>query len=459
MSCRALMLTDGDLESYERRKGYTVAVVGCGRIGLPTACLFAEAGFRVICFDVNPKVINQLSVGESPFFEPGLDELLRKNLSMGRLSATNNAEAALSNSDIIVVAVDTPIDEKKKPDYSSLEKACKDIGLNIRPGNIIILESTVGPGVTESLVKSTLENSSGLNVGKDFGLAFSPVRASVGRVLQDMVNYPRILAAVDERSLVAARAVLKTVVRGGIIEVSSIRTAEIVKLAENVYRDVNLALSNELASLCERMGVDYLEVQAAANTQPYCHLLKQGLVGGHIPKDPYLLINEAENVGVKLRIPLLARKVNDEQVKRAFNLIKSALNAANRTFRKSRVAVLGVSYKPNVKEIKGSLIINLVNLLQSRGVEVRVFDPFYSPAELKDINLPATGSLSKTLEGADCIVIAVAHENFKRLSLKKISVLMRKLPAIVDLAHIIDPQEAEKEGFIYRSLGRGVWTK
>ncbi|MBS7640889.1 MAG: nucleotide sugar dehydrogenase [Candidatus Bathyarchaeia archaeon] len=459
MPYEGLMLNDEVLGSYERRREHVITVVGCGRIGLPTACLFADAGFRVVCFDINSNVITQISAGKSPFLEPGLEDLLRRGLLRGLLSATNDLNMAFSESDIIVIAVDTPIDEKKKPDYSNLERACKSIGLNIKPGNLIILESTVGPGITEGLVKDTLEKSSGLKAGKDFGLAFSPVRASVGRVLQDMVSYPRVLAAIDKQSLVAAKAVLKTIIKAEIIELSSIRAAEITKLAENVYRDVNLALSNELALLCEKMGVDYAEVQAAANTQPYCHLLKPGLVGGHIPKDPYLLISEAENIGIKLRIPLLARKVNDESIKRALNLIKSAFNAMNKTIRKSRIAVLGVSYKPNIKEIKGSLVISLINLLQSKGAEVKVFDPFYSPAELRDANLPAGGSLSKTIEGVDCIVIAVGHERFKRLNLGRISVLMKKPPAIVDLAYVVDPRRAEEEGFIYRGLGRGVWTR
>lgn len=450
------MLTDEELKTFGQRGKYVIAVVGCGRIGLPTACLFADAGFKVICFDIDTKIVSQVSLGKTPFLESGLDDLLRKNLAEGRLSATSNVKEALSNSDIIVIAVDTPIDEKKRPNYSNLEKACRDIGLNIKPGNLIILESTVGPGITEALVKETLETSSGLKAGKDFGLSFSPVRASVGTVLQDMVRYPRVLAAVDKRSLIAAKAVLKTIVKGGIIDVSSIKAAEIVKLAENIYRDVNLALSNEIALFCEKVGVDYFEVQAAANTQPYCHLLRPGLVGGHIPKDPFLLIYEAENIGVKLRIPALARRINDESVKWAINLIKNAFKVSNKTFRRSKIAILGVSYKPNVKEVKGSLVVNLVNLLQSKGVEVRVFDPYYSSEELKDINLPTEGDLNRTLEGADCVVIAVGHEKFRHLSLKKMGVLMKKPPLIVDLANLVDPREAEGEGFIYRGLGRGI---
>ncbi|MEM1990318.1 MAG: nucleotide sugar dehydrogenase [Candidatus Bathyarchaeia archaeon] len=455
----AMVLKEGDLESFEQRGNYTVTVVGCGRMGLPTACLFADAGFRVICFDINPNVVDQISKGVSPFLEPGLNSLIKKNLSEGRLSATSDAKAAFSKSDVIIISVDTPIDEKKKPNYSNLENAFRDIGLNLKPGTLLILVSTVGPGVTEVLVKETLESSSGLKAGKDFGLAFSPIRATAGRVLHDIVNYPRILAAIDERSLVAARTIMKTIVKGGIVEVSNIKTAEAVKLFENIYRDVNLALANELAKFCEKAGIDYIEVQAAANTQPYCHLLKPGIISGHIPKDPYLLIYEAESLGVRLQIPLAARKVNDESVKRALELIRDAFRGMEKTFKRSKVVVLGVSYKPNVKEVKGSLVINLVKLLQNRDVKVSVFDPFYSPEELKGMGLPAERNLTKTLEDADCLVIAVGHDKFKRLSLRKVSILMRKPPAVVDLAHIINPSRAEKEGFIYRGLGRGVWVR
>jgi len=456
---RATAFKIRNLDSPEERSKYTITVVGCGRMGLPTACLFADAGFNVICLDLNQQIVNQINSGISPFLEPGLEKLIKKNIKDGRLVATSDVKQAIPKSDIIVIVVNTPINEKKRPDYSNLESACRDIGLNLRSETLIILESTVGPGVTEGLVKETLELTSGLKAGRDFGLAYSPIRATAGRVLHDIVNYPRILAAIDEQSLAAARAVLKTIIKGDIVEVSNIKTAEATKLFENIYRDVNLALANEFAKFCEKAGIDYIEAQAAANTQPYCHLLKPGIISGHIPKDPYLLIYEAEMLGVKLQLPIIARRVNDETVKRAFWLIKDAFRAMEKTLKRSKIAVLGISYKPNVKEIKGSLIIDLIKLLQSKGINVRVFDPFYSFEELRSMDLPAEKNLTKTLEGSDCLVIAVGHDRFKRLSLKKIGILMRKPSAIVDLAHVVDPYRAERGGFIYRGFGRGVWSK
>lgn len=456
---KAMALREKDLELFEERRKYVITAVGCGRMGLPVACLFADAGFNVICLDVNQKIIKKINEGRSPFLEPGLDKLMKKNLTEGRLTATNDAKAAIPKSDIIVITVDTPIDNKKRPNYSNLESACRSIGLNLKSGSLLILESTVGPSVTEYLVKETLEASSGLKAGRDFGLAFSPIRATAGRILHDIVSYPRILAAIDRRSLIAARAVLKTIVKGDIVEVSNIRTAETIKLFENIHRDVNLALANEFAKFCERAGIDYLEVQAAANTQPYCHLLRPGIISGHIPKDPYLLFYEAESLGVKMRLSALARKINDESVRRAYNLIKDAFKAMEKTLKRSKIAVIGISYKANVKETKGSLIINLIKILQKRGIRVNVFDPFYSYKELKDMGLPAEKNLTAALKSADCLVIAVGHERFRRINIRRIKILMKKPAAIVDLAHLLNPSKVEKEGFIYRGLGRGVWTR
>lgn len=455
----AMMLKEEDLDTPEKCEKYLVTVVGCGRMGLPTACLFAEAGFKVVCLDVDHSIVNQISSGVSSFYETGLNRLIKKNLKGRRLTATTDVKEAVPKSDIVVFVVDTPIDEKKRVDYSHLEEASRDVGLNLRPGTLLIFESTTGPGVMETLVKETLETSSGLRAGIDFGLSFSPIRASSGRILHDITNYTRVVSAIDKQSLGAAKAVIKTIVKGQICEVSSMKTAEVIKLFENVYRDVNIALANEFAEFCEKAGIDYIEAQRAANTQPYCHLLQPGIVGGHIPKDSHLLIEEAENLGVKLPMTTQARKVNDVTLQRSFHLVKDALRTCGKIVRRTRVAVIGVSYRPNVKEAKGSRVIELVRLLQEKGIKVNVFDPLFSYNELKGLGYPAERTFTKAVEGADCLLIAVGHNRFKRLSLGKIKVLMKKPAALVDLAHVVNPLTAEKEGFIYRGLGRGVWSK
>jgi len=456
---KAMMLKEKDLDKVEERGKYVVTVVGCGRMGLPTACLFSDAGFKVICLDTDPYIVNQINKGKSPFAESGLDELLKKNLKEGRITATTEAKEAIPKSDIIIFTVNTSVDKKKRSDYSNLEESCREVGLNLKLGSLIIIESTVGPYVTETLVKEALETSSGLKAGVEFGLAYSPLRASVGSVIPDIINYAKVVAAVNEESLIAAKAVLRTVVKGELVEVNDIKTAEAVNIFENVYRDVNIALANELAVFCQKAGIDYIEAREAANTQPFCHLLKPRIVSEHFHNEPYLLIEEAENLRVKLKMTALARRVNDDGLKQAYNLVKDALHSCEKPVKRSKVAVIGVSCHPNVKEAKGSPTMEMVKLLKRRGAKVCVYDPHFSYKELKALGYPAERTLAKTVEGADCLLIAVGHDRFKHLRLRKLKVLMKKPTVIVDLAHVINPSKVEREGFMYRGLGRGVWQR
>jgi len=454
-----MKLEAGDLDSPENRAKYTVCVVGCGRIGLPTACVFAEAGFRVIGVDANAQVVSLLKEGKAPFVENGLSVLVKKNVKSGRFSATTDTRKAASESDVIVIIVPTVIDEKRKPDYSYVEKSCKDIGVGLRAGSLVIFASTVGLGMTETLVRENLENGSGLKAGVDFGLVNSPTRAAPSQIIRDIAYYPRVVGALNEHSYRAASLVLRTIVKGGIVKVRDLKTAEAVKLFENVYRDVSLALANDFALLCEKVKVDYLEAQEAANTQPYSHLLRPGIVAGHIPKDPYLLLEEAENVGAKLSMTVLARKINDEVLDHTVQLVRDALGKYQKPFRRAKVALLGVSYRANTKEPRGSATPHLVKMFASKGAVVRVFDPLYTYSELKEMGYPAERTLTRTIEGTDCMVIVVGHSRFKYLNLKKLKLVMTKTAAIVDMGHVIEPEKAEKEGFVYRGIGRGVWTK
>ena len=444
------------IDAFEKRRKYMISVVGCGRMGLPTACLLAEAGYNVTGVDADRRVVNLIKKGKAPFLEPGLNELIEKHTREGRLTATNNVKEAASTSDVITIIVPTRIDEKKRPDYSQAEKACTDVGMGLRSGSLVIFESTMGPGGTEKIVKKALEDASGLKAGGDFGLAYSPIRASVGRVLQDIANYPRVVGAIDGKSLKVACLILRSVVKSELIAVKNIKTAEAVKLFENVYRDVNLALSNELGCFCERAGIDFVEAQKAANTQPYCHLLIPGLVSGHIPTDPYLLLEESENLNVKLGIVRLARATNDGILDHSIRLVGDALRSCEKTFRRAKIAVLGVSYRPNVKETRGSLVRSLVDMLNKKGASVQVYDPFFSYKELVDLGYPTERVLAKVVESADCILITVGHDQFRKLSLAKLKFLTKKAAAIVDLGHVIDPLKAKKEGFVYSGLGRGV---
>jgi len=455
----AMKLTKEDVDTPEKREKYTVSVVGCGRVGLLTACLFAEAGFKVVGVDADQRIVNLVKKGKSPFIEPQLDMLVEKHVKEESFTATTDVRKAASASHIIVITVSTPVDKKKKPNYSYVEKACREVGLGLCSGSLIIFQSTVGPGITETLVKETLENASGLKAGTDFGLAYNPILANQRQSSRNISSHPRIVGAINQQSLEAACLVLSATTKGEIVKVRDMRTAEAVKLFESVSQGVNTALANELAHFCEKTGIDFAEVQKAANSNPHCCLQPPGFIGGHTPKNHYLLVEEAEAVNVKLPMLTLARKINEEVLDHTLHLARDALHSCGKTMRRAKIAVFGVSSRPNVKEPHGSPTKKFVNMLRKKGALVQVYDPFFSYKELLKIGYPAKATLTKSVEGVDCIIIAVGHDQFRRLNLGRIKVCVKKPAAIVDMGNAIDPDKVEKQGFTYRGVGRGVWTK
>ncbi|MCX8205381.1 MAG: nucleotide sugar dehydrogenase [Candidatus Nezhaarchaeota archaeon] len=436
----------------------TVAVVGCGWMGLPTALLFAEAGAHVIGVVKTERELSMLSQAVPTIAEPGVEELLKRHVESGRFKVTMDASQAASEVDAALIIVPTQVGRGKKPDYSALVDASRRVGLGVREGSLVILESTVGPGVTEELVKPELEKASGLKAGYGFGLAYSPIRASAGSVLRDLASYPRVLAGVDERSCRAAQAVLSLIVKGGFVKVRDIRTAEAVKLFENIYRDVNIALANQLALFCEAAGVDVLEAIEAANTQPYCRIHRPGVgVGGHcLPSNPYFLLEKARRLGVSLDLVRLARRINDSMPLHVIKLATSALRMCGKTLKGSSVAILGASFKEHVKDARHSPSIQLAERLVKRGAEVSIYDPLFKPEELEVLGARVAPSLEACVEGADCVIVAVAHEVFKSLDLQRLASLARMPAAIVDGRQVVDPALAKRAGFVYVGIGRSL---
>jgi len=448
-----------DIDTPEKREKYTVSVVGCERVGLPTACLFAEVGFKVIGVDSNRRIVDLLKKGKSPFTEPQLRAFIEKQVKSSHFTATTNARKAVSASDVIIINVPTPVDKKKKPDYSHIEKTCREVGMGLRSGSLIIFQSTMGPGITETLAKETLENASGLKAGIDFGLAYCPVCAVPRRTLEDITTRARVVGAINQQSLEAACLLLGTITNGKTVKVRDIKTAEAVELFEKACQDVNVALANEFAHFCEKAEIDFVEACNAFNPNPHHSLQVPGIAYVHASEDSLLLLEEAEAVNVKLRMLTLARKINDETLNHTIHLVRDALRSCQKPLRRAKISVFGVSSRPNMKEPRGSPTKKLVNTLKKRGVVVQVYDPFFSQKELSKMGYPAKATLTKTVEGADCIIIAVGHDRFGRLNLRRIKFFVKKPAAIVDMGHVVDPAKAEKEGFVYRGFGRGVWTR
>ncbi|MEM4700496.1 MAG: nucleotide sugar dehydrogenase [Candidatus Nezhaarchaeales archaeon] len=453
-----LDLTAEQVREAALRGELTVAVVGCGWMGLPTALLFAEAGARVVGVVKTERELSMLSRAEPTIAEPGVGELLRRHVESGRFRVTMDASEAASEADASLIIVPTQVGRGKRPDYSALVDASGRVGLGLRRGSLVVVESTVGPGVTEELVRPELERASGLVAGADFGLAYSPIRASAGSVLRDLVSYPRVVAGVDERSCRAAQALLGLIVRGGFVRVRDVRTAEAVKLFENIYRDVNIALANQLALFCEAAGIDVLEAIEAANTQPHCRILRPGVgVGGHcLPSNPYFLLEKARKLGVSLDLIRLARRINDSMPLHTIKLITSALRACGKTLKGSSVAILGASFKEHVKDARHSPSLKLAEGLVKRGARVSIYDPLFSPEELEAPGARVAPSLEACVEGADCVVVAVAHEAFKSLDLERLARQVRMPAAVVDGRQVLDPPSVRRAGFVYAGVGRGL---
>jgi nucleotide sugar dehydrogenase len=456
-----LSLEPGEIAVRIRDGALSIGVVGLGWMGLPTACLYAEAGARVIGADMNPKVVERVGKGDPPIDEAGLPAMLKKAIRSGKFSATTNTEEAAANADILFIVVPTMIDRQKRADYSAVEDACVSIGKSLKTGSLVIFQSTCGPGVTERVVKATLEKYSGLLAGQGFGLAYSPIRAMGGRALQDIQTYNKVVGATDMRSLEAACAAISVVVKGELIRVRDIRTAELSKLFETIYRDVNIALANEFALLCEEIGVDYLETAKAANSQPYSHLHSTAAgVGGHcVPVYPYLLLTEAYTLDAKLRLLLDARKINDLMPRHVVKLASDGMRVCGRSLKRAKVAVLGVSYRPNVKETRFSPSLDVIGLLKKRGARVTAFDPLFTASEMESLGLVSEPTLRKAVEKADCVILAVAHEEFKKMDTIELAAHMSKKGLIMDCTGIMDASGIEKTGLVYRGVGRGLWTR
>jgi len=459
MSSSILYIKPEEIDTIEKRGKYTVSVVGCGQIGVLYACLFAEAGFKVKCADADQTIVNSILRGKMPLLKREIELKLKNYVKTGLLNAMTDAKTAVSQSDVITITVPVEIDEKKKANYSNLENTCRRVGSGLRRGSLVVVMSTVGVGVTQGLVKEVLENTSGFKVGADFGLAYSPIRLLNGQTLETLANQERIVAATDKNSLNAASTILGTVTKGCLRKTECVKTAEAVTLFEAMQQDVNIALANELALFCEKVGVDYLEAHKLAKIGAYPVLSLPTLVDGNIREDSYLLLEDSENLNLKLRVPAIAREINEEIVKHAVNLTKDALRNCGKTLRRARISLLGILQIPNMKSSPKKMVEELAKMLEARGAKVSVYDPYFSSDEMGETQYHLKKNLSEALEGVDCILILTGHDQFKRLNLKKLKALMKMPAAIVDLEGIVEPNKVEKEGFTYRGLGRGVWTK
>lgn len=428
----------------------SLSLIGLGYVGMPIAVAFAKK-VNVIGFDLNDKKIQLYKSGIDPTNEVGDDAIKSTSVFF-----TNN-EADLRKAKFHIVAVPTPVNQDHTPDLSPVEGASMILGRNLSKGSIVVFESTVYPGVTEDVCVPILERESGLKCGRDFKIGYSPERINPGDKIHRLENIRKIVSGMDEETLREIKNVYDLVIEAGTYPVSTIKTAEAIKVVENSQRDINIAFMNELAMVFDRMDIDTNEVVDGMNTKWNALGFRPGLVGGHcIGVDPYYFTYEAEKLGYHSQIILAGRKVNDAMGGFIADSVIKQLVLANKAPKNSRVIILGMTFKENCPDTRNSKVEDIVNRLKEYDIIPTVIDPW---AKIEDAKKEYNIEIKSMEEAkdADCIIIAVAHNEFKKLSWEQIYDMFKKdIPmnekVIIDVKGILNMNEAKKRGYRYWRL-------
>jgi UDP-N-acetyl-D-mannosaminuronic acid dehydrogenase len=425
-------------------KSAIVGVIGLGQVGLPTALTFCEAGFAVLGHDINEELLQELENGQTPFFESGLEEILKNSLSKGKFHTEPQIENLVSKCDAIIICVATPISSEILPNLSFLSNVCNSLAHHKIEGKLILVESSIPPYTFENLVLTTLDKNHEL--GEKFWIAFVPERLAPGQAISEITTTPRVIGYKDNKSETLARLLYQNIVKSKIVT-APVRVAEISKLVENTYRDVNVALANEIAKICEIYGIDVEELRNVCNTHPRVNLLSPGPgVGGPcLPKDPHLLLNPEGSSSINSNLITEARKVNDSM---PFHVLGRINKEFGEDTTGKTVTVLGVTYKANVSDTRYSPAIQIIPSLKQQGFKVEVYDPFSS----ETFGGEKISSLWDSLSHSSLLLILTDHSEFKSISLEKISQSMQN-PVVFDCRSIFDKNQAEKIGIKYLGIG------
>nr|WP_300900536.1 nucleotide sugar dehydrogenase [uncultured Acetatifactor sp.] len=426
-------------------KEENLALVGLGYVGMPIAVAFAQKGIHVIGFDLNDEKIALYKSGIDPTKEVG-DE----TISQTSVEFTSN-EKDLRRAKFIIMAVPTPVNTDHTPDLKPVIGASEIVGRNLVPGSIIVYESTVYPGCTEDVCIPILERESGLKCGVDFKVGYSPERINPGDKVHCLENIQKIVSGMDTESLAEIQDVYNIVIKAGTYPVSSIRTAEAVKVVENSQRDINIAFMNELAMVFDRMDIDTNEVVDGMNTKWNALGFRPGLVGGHcIGVDPYYFTYEAEKLGYHSQIILNGRIVNDSMGAYVANTAIKKMIEACQAPKKSKVVIFGLTFKENCPDIRNSKVDDIIKQLNKYGIDPSVVDPWASERDaIHEYGVRLTDM--EDVVDADCIIVAVAHNEFKVLRLSDINKFFKMVPddekVLIDVKGLYRVDDLKDSGF------------
>ncbi len=412
-------------------------ILGLGYIGLPTAALFATHGHKVVGVDINKNIVGTINKGITPFDEPSLPKLLQKAIKSENLRAKTETE----ESDVFVIAVPTPLDkEMKMAELKYVRSAAEMIYPHLRKDNLFILESTVPPGTCDKLLVPILEKS-GLKVSEDFYLAHCPERAIPGNTIYEMMHNDRIIGGIDKKSTALAKSLYSCFVKGNFYLTNTI-TAEFVKLMENTFRDINIALANEFAQIAEESGVNVWKAIELANKHPRVNILKPGPgVGGHcIAIDPWFLTENS----TRCRIVSLAREINNGMPNHILRIVKGMVMGVNNPI----ITVFGVAYKGGVDDTRETPALKFIKLAENEGYKIKVHDPHVNEFEYEILGL------EEAVKDSDCIILITDHQEFRNINPKEISSLMRT-KNVVDTRNMLDAERWKEAGFKVNVLGDG----
>lgn len=416
-----------------------VCILGLGYIGLPTAALFANNGYDVTGVDINQDVIENLNEGKIIIKEPNLDELVKKVVGQNMLKGSLTP----SESDIFIICVPTPITKDKNADLKYIVKAVNDILPYLKVGDIVVLESTSPVGTTKNIVKSILEKTN-LDIGKDIYLGYSPERVLPGQIIKELVSNHRVIGGINEISAEKIKNVYESFVEGEIY-ITDTDTAEMVKLIENTFRDINIAFANELSLICDKLGMSAWDVIEYANKHPRVNILNPGPgVGGHcLAVDPWFIVESSKDLA---NIVKLARNTNDYMPTYVFNKIQKL---TDKTKKNIKVCILGATYKKDIDDMRESPIVHLIDILRKNNYEVELYDPYVKNYEVLNNNI------YECAKNSDFLVLGVDHTVFKDLDYKAILEVMDN-NIFIDTRNFFNKDKIESIGYKYYLIGSSI---
>ncbi len=434
-----------------------ICVIGIGRIGLPTALSFANSGLPTMGVDINKELVSMINSGVFPLKdEPGYDAIFENVIKEKKFTATTKIEEGVQLSDVILLSLPTPMDENNVPNYSALKLVCKQLHDLLSEGSLVIVESTVEPGFVENELIPIIEGSDKkFEAGKNFGIGVCPETANPGQILNDFERLPRLVGATDDKTANIITKIYKHVFTVDLIPMPDCKTANAVKLTTNVFRDINIAFVNELAILFEKLGIDIMKVLEAAKTKYnfQVHYPGAGVGGPCLPVNSYQMLNLAKTVDINLlRIVKVSRQINESMYEHVVNLLRDGFTEAGKKIENSNILVLGISYKPDVKDIQLTPAEAVVKKLKESKANVKIYDPYFKSTQVFDIKTES--NLVDALTNTDAIMLVTAHKEFHDLEPTFLKSKMRT-PIVIDTRGVIDQHAAKKAGLIFRGLGRG----